>query len=128
MAKAVGSAYWPVGVRAYKVYFAVDTGWFTDRVKGVPVVAMPDGLIAITGAGSGVDELVVLMTMPPCAMAGAKMASPAWLASILHTPLVTTVTIELEMVQTGVVSERNKTGSPELAVADTVNSPPTGKL
>jgi hypothetical protein len=55
------------------------------------------------------------------ALAAAKSALPAWVASIEQVPTETNVTVLPETVQTVEVVDAKLTASPELAVALTVN-------
>ena len=55
------------------------------------------------------------------ATAAAKLLSPGWLACIVHLPPDTTVTVAPATVQTAGVVDEKLTGSPDDAVAVTVN-------
>jgi len=70
-----------------------------------------------------VIDCELLVTGKLCATVGAAfhVALPPWFATRVQVPAATRVTVEPDTVHTAVVVEPNVTGSPELAVAETVN-------
>jgi hypothetical protein len=81
------------------------------------------------GAGDvNLIDCAPLLTVKDCCSwgAGAHSLFPAWLASIVHCPAPTKLTVVPETVHTEGVPEEKATGSPEVAVAATVyGGPPT---
>jgi len=89
----------------------------------VPVSANGVELKLLLASVAKVIVWAFLATVNERATCGAavKLAFPPWLASTVHVPAATMVTVLPETVQTLDVLVLKATARPELAVADTVN-------
>ena len=106
--------------------------WHTAVVVVLNITVRPELAVAATvnggspnrrsASGSKVIDCELLVTGKLCATWGAEfhVASPPWFAVMVHMPAATRVTVDPDTVQTAVVVEANVTGSPEVAVAETV--------
>lgn len=119
----------PVVTRVTVLPATVHTGVVVD----VNTAARPEDAVADTAKGALPSVLPVraanvivwapLDTVNDCVTCAAalKLTLPVWFVAIVQVPSATMVTVEPEMVQTGVVVEVNVTARLDEAVADTVN-------